>query len=243
MPPVAAACCPIPSVAVSLAGISSSKRPDALALIGPEYDRAASQPAARTLIICSAPRTGSYELCRYLLAAGIGVPHEYFNANYACQLGERWAFSKNPLESSELSRYIKALRRRRAQGGVFATKLQFTHFNLILRNEHGRELFDKATVIHLFRPDPIAQYASYRSALESGLWDFSARPTLSPVVRDSKDFDKFLKQALRVLMDIAGPHGSRRRFQMHVCTVRHTAVLRHDRRVVPQPAPRTSEHC
>src|SRR5262249_50089724 len=162
---------------------SSSKRPDALALIGPEYDRAASQPAARTLIICSAPRTGSSELCRYLLAAGIGVPHEYFNANYARRLGERWALSKNPLESSELSRYIKALRHRRAQGGVFATKLQFPHFDICLRNEHGRELFDKATVIHLFRPDPVAQYASYRSALETGLWDFSARPTLAPVVR------------------------------------------------------------
>jgi LPS sulfotransferase NodH len=183
---------------------STSRRPDALALIGPEYDRASSQPAARTLIICSAPRTGSWELCRYLLAAGIGVPHEYFNVNYARRLGERWAFPKNPLENSELSRYIDALRHRRGQGGVFATKLQFPHFDRCLRNEHGRRLFDKATVIHLFRPDAVAQYASYRSALETGVWDFSARPTLSPVVRDAKDFDNFLKQALRELEALMG---------------------------------------
>src|SRR5262249_48674272 len=166
-----------------MAAESKAKRSDTLDLIGPEYDRASQQPAERTLIICSAPRTGSYELCRYLLAAGIGVPHEYFNPNYARRLGERWLFSKNPLEQSELDRYIKILRRRRAQGGVFATKLQFPHFNLILRNEHGRRLFEGATVVHLFRPDAAAQYASYRSALETGVWDFSPRPTLSAVVR------------------------------------------------------------
>jgi trehalose 2-sulfotransferase len=182
-----------------MAAESKAKRPDTLDLIGPEYDRASQQPAERTLIICSAPRTGSYELCRYLLAAGIGVPHEYFNPNYARRLGERWLFSKNPLEQSELDRYIKILRRRRAQGGVFATKLQFPHFNLILRNEHGRRLFEGAAVVHLFRPDAAAQYASHRSALETGVWDFSPRPTLSGVVRDSKNFDRFLKQALQEL--------------------------------------------
>src|SRR5262249_55303071 len=119
-------------------------------------------------------------------------------------LGERWAFSKIPLEISELSRYIDTLRRRRAQGGVFATKLQFPHFDSCLRNEHGRQLFDRATVIHLFRPDAVAQYASYRSALETGFWDFSARPTLPPVVRDAKDSDNFFKQALRELEALMG---------------------------------------
>jgi Stf0 sulfotransferase len=164
-------CCSIYSIALSLTGLSSfgnrlrmapttpAKRPDAIALIGPEYDQPSSQPADRTLIICSAPRTGSYELCRYLLAAGIGVPHEYFNPNYARRLGERWAFPKSPLETSELKRYIEILRRRRAQAGVFATKLQFPHFNRTLRgNRHGRQLFEGATVVHLFRPDAVAQY-------------------------------------------------------------------------------------
>jgi len=182
----------------------SAKRPDALALIGPEYDRTSTRAGEQTLVICSAPRTGSYELCRYLLAAGIGVPHEYFNSSYARRLGQRWGFSRSPLEASELSRYIEVLRRRRVQGGVFATKLQFPHFNLILRNKHGRRLFENATIVHLFRPDAAAQYASYRSALETGVWDFSERPTLSGVVRDSKDSDELLKQALQELDALMG---------------------------------------
>jgi LPS sulfotransferase NodH len=187
-----------------MAAAPTAKRPDALALIGPEYDLSSPQPADHTLIICSAPRTGSYELCRFLLAAGIGVPHEYFNPNYAWRLGERWGFSKIPLEPSELPRYMEALRRRRAQGGVFATKLQFPHFDGNLRNEHGRRLFEGATVVHLFRPDAVAQYASNRSALESGVWDFSTRPTTRPVVRDPKDFDNFFKQALQELDGLMG---------------------------------------
>jgi trehalose 2-sulfotransferase len=187
-----------------MATIPAAKRPDALTLIGPEYDRVSSRPVDRTLIICSAPRTGSWELCRFLLAAEIGVPHEYFNPNYSRRLGERWGFSRSPLEHSELGRYIEVLRRRRAHGGVFATKLQFPHFSQNLRNEHGRALFEDATVVHLFRPDAVAQFASYRSARESGVWDFSTRPTLSPVVRNRKDFDNYLKEALRELDALMG---------------------------------------
>ena len=182
----------------------TAKRPDQFALIGPEYDRPSPRPAEQTLIICSAPRTGSYELCRYLLAAGLGVPHEYFNPNYAGTLGKRWAFGSNPLNPSEIGRYIHALRSRRGQSGVFATKLQFPHFDRVLRNEHGRRLFENATVVHLFRPDAAAQYASYRSALESGVWDFSTRPTTTPVTRDQTQFENLFKEALQELDSLMG---------------------------------------
>lgn len=182
----------------------AQQRPDALDLIGPDYDRVSAQPAKRTLIICSAPRTGSYELCRFLLAAGIGVPHEYFNPSYARRLGERWGFTQNPLDPSELARYVAALRMRRGQGGVFATKLQFPHFDRALRNKIGRDLFDGATVVHLFRSDAPAQFASFRTALESGNWDFSGRPTTQPLARDPKDFDSFFGQALQELDMLMG---------------------------------------
>ena|SRR5690348_10741149 len=179
-------------------------RPDVLTLIGPDYDRPSVQPANRTLIICAAPRTGSHELDRYLLAAGIGVPHEYFNPNYASRLGERWGFANNPLTPAELKRYIQALRCRRAQNGVFATKLQFPQFDRTLRNEHGRQLFEGATVVHLFRPDAAAQFTSYRSALETGIWDFSNHQTVPAVRRDSKDFVALFKQALQALDSLMG---------------------------------------
>jgi LPS sulfotransferase NodH len=181
-----------------------SKRPDALQLIGPEFDKPASEPARRTLVICSAPRTGSYELCRYLIAAGVGVPHEYFHPNYSRRAAERWAFTEHPLEERHLGRYIDVLRRRRAQNGVFATKLQFAQFDRYLRNSHGAALFDGACVVHLFRPDVAGQYASVRAALESGTWDFSQRQTTSPVARDRTNFDKFFNQALNELNWIVG---------------------------------------
>jgi LPS sulfotransferase NodH len=179
-------------------------RPDAIDLIGPDYDRVSTEPAKRTLIICSAPRTGSYELCRYLVAAGIGIPHEYFNSSYARRLGDRWGFSKSPLDPSELPRYIAALRMRRGLGGVFATKLQFPHFNGSLRNRLGRGLFEGATIVHLFRPDAGAQYASYRSVLESGIWDFSTRATTTPLIRDPKNTEKYRMEALQELDMLMG---------------------------------------
>jgi LPS sulfotransferase NodH len=180
------------------------KRPDAVDLIGPAFDLPSAEPADRTLIICSAPRTGSYELCRYLIAAGIGVPHEYFHGNYAQLLAQRWAFTEHPLVEAQLSRYIAALRRRRAQNGVFATKLQFGQFDRFLRNRHGAALFDGATVVHLFRPDVATQYASARAALESGTWDFSQRQTSPPVEHKRANFNEFLKQALDELNWIVG---------------------------------------
>ena len=173
-----------------------SERPDLIDLIGPEFDRPSPEAARRTLIICSAPRTGSYGLARYLIAAGIGVPHEYFNPNYARRLAERWAFTEDPLSETGLVRYMEVLRRRRAQGGVFATKLQFWQFDRYLRNPTGAALFDGACIVHLFRPDAASQYASLRVANESGMWDFSPRLTTAPRVRQGGRFEDFLKQAL-----------------------------------------------
>lgn len=181
---------------------AKAARPDVLALIGPDYDRPATQPAQQTLIICAAPRTGSHELGRYLLAAGIGVPHEYFNPTYAIRLGERWGFADNPLQPNELARYIHALRCRRAQNGIFATKLQFPQFDRTLRNEQGHRLFAGATIVHLFRPDAAAQFASYHAALQSGLWDFSERQTTP--TRDDVDFEAVFKQAVAELDFLMG---------------------------------------
>jgi LPS sulfotransferase NodH len=175
------------------------RRPDAVDLMGPEFDHPLPEPAQRTLLICSAPRTGSYELCRFLLAAGVGVPHEYFNFNYVRLAASRWGLPENPLGEAQLGRYIDVLRRQRSQNGVFAAKLQYGQFDRCLRNRHGAALFEGATVVHLFRPDVTGQYASVRAALESGTWDFSPRQTTSPVAHDRSDFDKFFKQAIAEL--------------------------------------------
>src|SRR5438067_4435859 len=43
----------------------------------------------RKVFICSTPRSGSYMLCRYLINAGLGVPHEYFNPIIMRQIAPR----------------------------------------------------------------------------------------------------------------------------------------------------------
>jgi LPS sulfotransferase NodH len=188
-----------------------SKRPDLIDLIGPEFDRPSAEPARRTLIICSAPRTGSWELVRHLIAAGIGVPHEYFNPTNARRFAERCFFTEDPLSETGLPRYIEVLRRRRAQGGVFATKLQFWQFDHYLRNPIGAALFEDACIVHLFRPDVAGQYASWRAAIETGMWDFSSRQTTPPRTGQHERFEDFLKEALgdmnRLLSEDAGFRG------------------------------------
>jgi trehalose 2-sulfotransferase len=181
---------------MSMARELQSNRPDSIELVGPNFDYPSPEPARRTLIICTAPRTGSFELCRYLIAAGIGVPHEYFHPYFANLLAPRWSLMGDPLDAKTgLAAYIDMLRLKRAQGGVLAVKLQYAQFNKHLRNRHGEGLFDGACVVHLFRPDVTSQYASYRAAFESGVWDFSPRQTTVPRVRQRENFPQLLQQA------------------------------------------------
>jgi LPS sulfotransferase NodH len=157
-----------------------TSRPDILDLIGPEFDSESVEQPKKTLLICAAPRSGSYEMCRLLTAAGVGVPHEYFNPNYARQLADRWDLGPEPLAVRNLGRYIDTLRCRRSAGEVFGVKLMYPQFNNTLRNRYGAALLDSAIVIHLFRPDAVAQYESLHAAAATGRWDFSAARTTEP---------------------------------------------------------------
>jgi LPS sulfotransferase NodH len=180
------------------------ERPDVIELLGPDFDRPSAAPAGRTLIICAAPRTGSNELCRYLIAAGIGVPIEYFHPRQARPLAQRWGFAGDPLGEPELGRYIDLLRRRRSHQGLFAAKIQFWHFDKSLRNAHGAALFDGACVVHLFRPDVASQFASLLAAYQSGIWDFSGRRTTAPLTLDATRSSEFLNWALKEINWIVG---------------------------------------
>ena len=156
----------------------AGSKPDAIDLIGPSFDRPRGEPAAKTLIICAGPRR---EMARLLMAAGIGVAHEYFNPNYATIVASRWGLTADVLSPEHIEEYIAELRKRRLVGGVFATNLQFHQFQACLRNEQGRTFFKGAVVIHLFRADAIRQFVSLHRAWETGRYDFSDRATRLPV--------------------------------------------------------------
>jgi LPS sulfotransferase NodH len=157
-----------------------ASRPDIADLLGPAFDRGGSSPAEKTLIICAAPRTGSYELARLLTAAGIGVPHEYFHPACADALIARWRLPDASLAERHLGDYLAQLRLRRSAGNVFAVKLQHWQYEDTLRNEQGRALFANAVVVHLFRSDVVSQFASWRRACETGRFGFTDRVTHPP---------------------------------------------------------------
>jgi len=172
-------------------------RPDIVALLGPHFDRPRGEPAPKTLILCAAPRTGSYELARLLTAAGIGVAHEYFNPTCAAALAARWGLPGDVLEEAALGGYIDELRRRRWAGDVFATKLQYWQFKDTLRNAHGRALFEPAVVVHLFRADILAQFVSLHRARETGRFDFTDELTHFP----SGEAEPYAIEVLRRMLD------------------------------------------
>jgi LPS sulfotransferase NodH len=156
------------------------RRPDLIDLAGPDYDVDLGEVGTKTLIICSAPRTGSYELCRFLLAAGVGIPFEYMHPKFATLIAPRWGMPAEPLRGENIAPYIEVLRLRRVQNGVFAVNLQYWHFSGFLMNGPGNALFTDAFVVYLFRPDIAAQVTSWRVAMNTGIWDFSDRRTSDP---------------------------------------------------------------
>lgn len=160
--------------------IPLGRRPDLVEMAGPEFDLDSAEPARKTLLICSAPRTGSYELCRFLIAAGVGIPHEYFHPQFATDIAKRCGLTGNPLAAENVSPYIKALRSHRSQNGVLAINMQYWQFTQHLMNGNGAELFKEAFVVHLFRPDIGSQLTSWRMAMNTGVWDFSPRRTSEP---------------------------------------------------------------
>ena len=177
------------------------------------YDVASEEAPSKTLIICSAPRSGSNELCRFLLAAGLGIPFEYFNPVFIPVLAQRWQALGSEPNSIDIEAYINALRVKRSANGVLAVKVQYSDFERFLRNRAGEALFDGALVIYLFRPDAVAQFESFYVANETGRWDYTeARTTapkqlsnLSPVqIRDLMEAVLMDDGRLRILFTMLG---------------------------------------
>lgn len=159
---------------------STSIRPTETDLLSESYDQVSTGSHSKTLIVCSAPRTGSNDLCRLLLASGIGIPFEYFNPLFVRVLAARWRAQGAEPDSVNIEAYINALTAKRSVNGVFAFKVQYPDFERFLCNRCGESLLDGAVFVHLFRPDAVAQFESYYIARRTGKWDYTSSQTTVP---------------------------------------------------------------
>ena len=175
-----------------------------------------------TVVICSTPRSGSYLLCRHMINAGLGVPHEYFNPIVIRQIASRLGFaeevaamnwhargrrdslllrkSERAAERDFLIRYSRVLMARRTQGGVFASKIHYRDFARVLDNSVGRRLLDDAVFVYLYREDMLKQAISEHFAQLTGRWGIDDTVTTQP----SADPEFFDVAAIdRALIDLA----------------------------------------
>jgi LPS sulfotransferase NodH len=160
--------------------IPAGVRPTAADLTGAAYDLPSQTPAERTLIICAAPKSGGEELSRLLLAAGAGIPHEYFDPAIARKIAERWELPGDPLEPKYGEFYLQLLKLQRGRNGVFAVNLRYPQYIEYLRNRLGARLFHGAVVLHLFCTDIVEQVTAWRAAAHTGVWDASGAQTSEP---------------------------------------------------------------
>jgi LPS sulfotransferase NodH len=156
----------------------------------------------KKVVICSTPRSGSYLLCRHMINAGLGIPHEYFNPIVIRQIAPRLGFaaeiaemkwhsrgrrdslllrkSERVAERAFLTRYVSALMAMRTQGGVFASKIHYRDFVRVLDNSVGHRLFDDAVFVYLYREDLLRQAVSERFAQLTGRWGIDDTVTTPP---------------------------------------------------------------
>jgi LPS sulfotransferase NodH len=135
---------------------------------GAAWDRApGGTPPAHRVVICSTPRSGSYLMCRQMINAGIGVPHEYFRGRTVKRLAARYG-----VPADDVDRYVDALEARRTTAnGVFASKLQWQQLASLPRLRE-RVLARADLVVFLYRRDLVAQAVSWQISLATGYWSF-----------------------------------------------------------------------
>lgn len=168
---------------------TGASRPTPAELRTAAYDVEAVPLPAHKLLICAAPRTSSKRLARLLLAAGIGVPMEYFNPNGFRALINRWGIRKRD--------YLPNLYHRRSANGIFAANLQHHQILAWPYSRDFADLFDHATVIHLTRRDKAAQAASLAACLLTGNWGFAGE---TPVRRYSeRQLHKAARHAVQLI--------------------------------------------
>jgi LPS sulfotransferase NodH len=170
------------------------------ALDSETFDR--SRPAAEPVryFILSARRSGSYMLCRALIRAGLGVPHEYFLRDHAEALSHRWGIEAGPRRGPASAAYLDALIQRRSAGGLFGAKLQYWQYDAALRSPHGERFLGGARLIYLYREDMLKQAVSFRLAEITGRWGSDGEVTTRPLLHEDPFDPRGIERKINLLL-------------------------------------------
>ena len=155
------------------------------------------------IFICSSPRSGSYMLCRYMIYAGLGVPHEYFNPVIMREIAPRLGLGESvqglkwrhrslrdrlPFRMADriaemqfLAKYVPALISRRCQREIFSAKIHFDQYFKVLDNSVGHRLLNRGLFIHLYREDLLRQTISRNFSYVTGRWGDDDAVTTTPM--------------------------------------------------------------
>lgn len=202
-----------------------------------------STPPAR-VIICAGPRTGSNALGRAMLAAGLGIPMEYFLPVHEQRLAKRWGIPAPAGRQKSVDAYIRTLIEKRSINGIFATKVQFWQLQRALCNPAGQALFAGAHLIYLTRGDAQAQAVSLAVAHDAGSLDGDLakrglpapskrqlRRAVASILREDANFQRFfalsgLRPTVMPYAEVTGdPAGAAKRIAFMVDAQMHGASL------------------
>jgi LPS sulfotransferase NodH len=186
-------------------------------------DQPAFSEEPKKIFICSTPRSGSYLLCRFMINAGLGVPHEYFNPIVIRQMAPRLGFEESisglkwfprgrkdrlmlrwrerAAEVDFLKKYVPVLIPRRCQGGVFAAKIHFRDFRTVLDNPVGHRLLDGGLFIYLYRENLLMQAVSERFAQLTGRWGIDDTVTTWPAANPNFFDDEAVDRTMNDLSE------------------------------------------
>jgi LPS sulfotransferase NodH len=187
-------------------------------------DQPESSGQSKKIFICSTPRSGSYFLCRHMINAGLGVPHEYFNPIVMSQMAPRlglesdirglawwpqtwkdhFLFHRRRGRLAQLAflrKYLRFLLTRRSQGGVFAAKVHFRDFRRTLDNPVGDALLEDTLFIQLHREDILKQAVSEHFGQLTGRWGIDDSVTTTPAANPNFFDPGAVDRALNHLAD------------------------------------------
>jgi LPS sulfotransferase NodH len=144
----------------------------------------ANEPCSRRVLLLASQRTASWTACRFLMAAGWGVPCEYFIRDRVFEFYSRfYGPPRASIPYAELGRYRRELEERRSRNGIFSTKVFWSDYGrLRAAFSTEEELIEEAVHIFLYRRDFGGQIISGFVAADDGQFSFTPSNVAAPSI-------------------------------------------------------------